>query len=454
MIIINRSKETMSSIAIPESLSAKFKGSFAYKTVTDRLPVILTKAVDSTSRQIKHLVDSGIVDKDHRLEAEQEMKESIGRLAKLRNEMETNKSFTEIVSDAPDVKIYNQCFNDYKKQFGSEPKWFESEWLYAECYMYRRVREAFEVTKHIKAFDPFNESKEHALKSSITACEVLAKFVKTIGTKDKLDVDTQFIRFIEVSLWGNKCDLSLSGGADSNNFTNPTDDLVKLRDFIVANQINDLWNYVKKSSDKESFQLSIVLDNSGFELFTDLILAEFLAISGILKDKSVIRWYVKSIPWFVSDVMTKDFHWLLNYLADDSQSHSNDIKELGKKWKNNLETGKWLIVDDYYWTLPYDYSHMNTISPKLYKSLSESDLILFKGDLNYRKLAGDLNWNFSVPFKTALRGFLPTAVCTLRTIKADVVVGIEDKQMLERIKTLPKEWRETGEYAVIQLALK
>lgn len=444
----------MSSVAIPESLSAKFRDTFAFKTISERLPVILTKAIDTTSRQIKHLVDSGIVGTDHRSEAEQEMKDSIGRLAKLRNEMQTDKPFIDIVSDAPDVKIYNQCLEDYKKQFGSEPKWFECEWLYAECYMYRRVREAFEVTKFVNSFDPFNESKEHALKSSIKACEVLAKFITTISSEDNMDIKSLFIRFIEVSLWGNKCDLSLSAGADANNFTNPTDDLVDLRQYIVANQIDELWQYVKRTSAKHSFQLSIVLDNSGFELFTDLILAEFLSVSGLLKDQSVIRWYVKSIPWFVSDVMTKDFHWLLDYLADDSKSHSNQIKQLAKKWKNNLETKKWLIIDDYFWTLPYDFSHMNVVSPNLYQSLNESDLILFKGDLNYRKLAGDLNWDYSVPFKTALRGFLPTTICTLRTIKADVVVGIEDKQMLQRIKTFAKDWREIGEYAVIQMAQK
>ena len=444
----------MASVVIPESLSAKFKATFAYKTVADRLPVILTKAIDTTCRQIKILVPSGMVSAEKRTEAEQEMKESIGRMAKLRNELQTNKPFVELVSTASDVNIWNNCLKDYAKQFGCQPKWFECEWLYAECYLYRRVREAFEVTKYVNSFDPFNESKEQSLKSSIKPIEVLADFLKTIEYNQDFDVENQFIRFIELSLWGNKCDMSLSAGADANHFSNPTDDLVRMRDNIVVNQINELWNYVKTSADKSSLQLSVVLDNSGFELFTDLCLIEFLTLSHLLTDKSIVRFYVKTMPWFVSDVMTKDLHWFLNYLVNDSNTHSNVVKDLAKKWINNLKTGKWLIIEDQFWTLPQDFSHMKSISPKLYNSLSESHLLMFKGDLNYRKLAGDLNWSLSIPFATALRGFLPTTVCTLRTIKADVVVGVEDQKMLDRIKTFPENWRETGDYALIQIAIK
>lgn len=63
----------------------------------------------------------------------------------------------------------------------------------------------------------------------------------------------------------------------------------------------------------------------------------------------------------------------------------------------------------------------------LYSDLSTAHLLIFKafkGDLNYRKLLADFNWNFwnflfESRFVNALGVFRPTNLCTLRTIKAD-----------------------------------
>jgi hypothetical protein len=42
-----------------------------------------------------------------------------------------------------------------------------------------------------------------------------------------------------------------------------------------------------------------------------------------------------------------------------------------------------------YWTLPYDYAAMAARDPRLYADLGGAALVVFKGDLNYRKLVGD-----------------------------------------------------------------
>lgn len=92
---------------------------------------------------------------------------------------------------------------------------------------------------------------------------------------------------------------------------------------------------------------------------------------------------------------------------------------------------------------------MNAVHPELYEQLKQSSLIIFKGDLNYRKLLGDYNWDFCEKFKKCLRDFQPTNLCALRTVKADLICGLTPGVSEELFKVNP-EWMLTGEYALIQ----
>lgn len=47
---------------------------------------------------------------------------------------------------------------------------------------------------------------------------------------------------------------------------------------------------------------------------------------------------------------------------------------------------------------------MPLLDPDLFNFLSEARLVIFKGDLNYRKLLGDFNWNPTDEFQKTLRG--------------------------------------------------
>lgn len=47
---------------------------------------------------------------------------------------------------------------------------------------------------------------------------------------------------------------------------------------------------------------------------------------------------------------------------------------------------------------------MKTEDSELYESLGEAAIVFFKGDLNYRKLMGEMNWPPTTTFEDALRG--------------------------------------------------
>lgn len=129
-----------------------------------------------------------------------------------------------------------------------------------------------------------------------------------------------------------------------------------------------------------SLFLDIILDNAGYELFTDLCLADYMISKNLCK---IIRIYVKTIPWFISDVMTHDFHWLLDKLA---QTKDGNLKNLSLRWKKYVQEGIWNIVESPFWTLPFEYTYMSKVDPNLYKQLAEAKAIFFKGKLGAKRV--------------------------------------------------------------------
>ena len=396
----------------------------------ERLPTILTRAVDSLHREWKHYktsADVSLNDKD------EDAKSAISELSKLRYLMMTNKPLEPLTAtDALDYAEWHKALSS------EEFTWFQSDWLFVECYMYRKIADIFLKTKLFRNYDPFETLKRETLNQNMQSISAIAEFnINNQSDNARL--------WLELSLWGNRCDLSLKNVTPS--FSNLIEELKLLRENVIVNQSQEVLDRIKSLESAEDVVIDVVLDNSGFELFTDLCLMNYL--TSRLSHLHKIRIHVKSYPWFVSDVMKKDFLWTIDFLI----SHSNDpnVVCIGKEWKSFLENGRWQLVEDYYWTYPYDYDQMARVNLHLFKELSASSLIIFKGDLNYRKLLGDLNWNSKTSFSEALRSFKPrpSFVCALRTNKADLIVGFEPKK-LTQVK-LPHDYLVSGEYAVIQV---
>jgi len=475
-------------IKVPPPLSAQDKASFAYKTIKDRLPVIIVKTIDFLHRQRRELYKFGGTlssPKEEEIsEIENDAKSFITHLTRLRKDVETNKpaNFLEKVKNLPaeleyfndDIEEWNRALEENKLEDGSLPRWFESSWLVVECYLYRKIKEAALQTKHLKMFDPFVEQKQAACKSSLPQILIMANHLKQV---DKVTCDasnhshpserTEFALFVQLSLWANKSDLSLSGmSADQVPAQQLLSDirstLDSLHENILCDNMSELWFRVQSIkdrvrsafSDEKVVYIDLVADNAGYEIFADLCLVHFLTLmlcpishggSGVK-----FRLHLKRMPWFVSDVMKQDIDWLLDYLTKPDQEET--LRELGEKWRGFFATNFWEIHQDKFWTLPYDFAQMPSKGKELYDVLKESSLIIFKGDLNYRKLVGDRKWHMLTPFRAALRDFTPTPLVALRTTKADVVVGIEDINIFAKINNneLPRDWMISGDYGLIQ----
>jgi uncharacterized protein with ATP-grasp and redox domains len=310
------------------------------------------------------------------------------------------------------------------------------------------VLEATQKNTEWKDFDVFEKLKTKTFKQSeqgvLELCKRYEILSKQLGDADKEALGLLFSEFIDISLWGNATDLSLLAGnvtLDDIKSVQGAEVRKKNEEKILVNDLPQAWKQLENKGNK---RVDIVLDNSGFELFADLILTLFLLDSKIVNE---VHLHCKEIPWFVSDTMPKDFQDLLAQLNDASffsEIHASDpqaIKLVHDEIKNYYDAGKIIINHDPFWTLDFNYWEIPRFEA-LYKELQKSDLIIFKGDLNYRKLTGDLQWPTTTPFVEAIQDLngsgLP--ILSLRTCKADVVVGLPERVN----EKLSKEYHDAG----------
>ncbi|XP_012882475.1 PREDICTED: protein-glutamate O-methyltransferase [Dipodomys ordii] len=430
----------------PDFLSARDVGSFAYITMKDRTPQILTKVIDTLHRHKSEFFEKyGEVG----MEAE---KKAISLLSKLRNELQTDKPIIPLVDKWADTDIWNQ-YLEYQRSLLNDsdrkPSWFQSPWLFVECYMYRRIHEAIIQSPPLDDFDVFKESKDQNFLESQESVNVLCTYLQqlTIEDLDENQLKDEFFKLLQISLWGNKCDLSLSGGESSSQKTDLLNSLEDLKPFILVNDMQHLWSLLsklRKTRKKTSIvRVDFVLDNSGFELITDFILADFLLSSRLATE---IHFHGKMIPWFVSDTTLRDFNWVMEQVKHGNHEHQ---AKCGGDWEKYVQAGRWVYHDHVFWTLPYAYCAMFQVAPDLYAELQKACLIIFKGDLNYRKLAGDKKWEFTVPFHEALNGFHPAPLCSIRTLKAEIQVGLPPG-LAEQLTASDPSWLTTGKYGIFQ----
>ncbi|KAF2755921.1 DUF89 domain-containing protein [Pseudovirgaria hyperparasitica] len=474
------------------------KLSFAYPSARDRWPVILVRMLTKwhmKTIQLTEIKTQGIDDVHRAVSdatdpvAQKEGKAIIEQLAKLKYELQHNRNLTPLEEDGyPDIAEYNKEL----EQRGS-PQWFDVTWLYSECYI--RMSNFFKLSTKWKNYDLFAKQKMSGFHSSRRAVIELATRYKDIvtqletkhtlqGAKSPEELEQAekvlFSEMCEICLWGNATDLSLMTNLSSVDFSKIQGAAARKASEknVLANDLGaafEALNNAKKANIPDR-RVDFVLDNAGFELFVDLILASYLLAAGLAT--SVVL-HPKNIPWFVSDVTPKDFGDLLSVLADPQafySSESEDDKRNGTKpdplsdkeieeiqflfqhWGRLHGEGGLVIRPNLFWTGPGSFWRLPKVEPELYNDLKASQLVIFKGDLNYRKLTADAMWDPATPFSEAIGPLGPGSglrVMTLRTCKGDVICGLpkgkdEELRATDNDTSGARKWAWTGKYAVIQ----
>ncbi|XP_025411541.1 protein-glutamate O-methyltransferase-like [Sipha flava] len=425
-------------------LIAKYLRSFAFPVLSKLSPFNISKTGSYLEGNKNSILQK------YGADAEKDITSVLTKLNTLRKEILSNAPFRELISDNVDVQIWNKLLEDYSDEDGKRPTWMFTNWLYCECYIHRRLFEAFETSIYLKTYDPFYEQKMKGLVSCEDAMKILGQFLINYFNKSEVEIKNlreDLPKIIKCALWGNRCDLSQTGGDAIAQTESPLKLVDSLQDLMLVDEsskaVDFLCNSLSITNDDKI--LDIILDNAGYELFTDLCLADYLVT---YKFVNIVRFHGKAIPWFVSDVTNQDFITTIDYIANKSTCEG--LKELGKRWESYMKSGQWKFECEQFWTLPFHFGQIKLLDIELYNKLSQSLLIISKGDLNYRKLVGDVFWEPTVPFSQAVGNFKPSKLIALRTLKSDITCGLPEG-LAESISKNDPDWLKIGKYAVIHV---
>lgn len=268
--------------------------------------------------------------------------------------------------------------------------WTALPWYFGESFLYAKIRALVRYAD--TAADPFLVTKQ-----------------RQEGALPPMADDDDLAAAMGRSLWGNRADLSLpsaltfSGSADADLVA---DDGPQARLMLA-----------------EANTVGILLDNAGVELAYDLSLTRLLLRRG----KRVLL-FCKDMPFFVSDAT----------IADVVRTQAL----LGWASAPGLE-----IVDDAFLTGP-DFLTTAAMSAALRVRLETCDVVIAKGDCNYRRLVGDIPPT-TRPFAAVVS--FPAPVIALRTLKAEVLVGADAHRVAAA--QIYDDWLVSGRFGLVQVAL-
>ncbi|MBW1597942.1 damage-control phosphatase ARMT1 family protein [Streptomyces sp. JJ38] len=325
---------------------------------------------------------------------------------------------------APSERDHEQWAVWGREHFGRS--WFDAPFLWAESYFYRRLLGAVEYfdTGPWQGIDPFAPFKQAELRSATVDDELRAlDALATASTEERATA------LLHASLWGNRADLGFrvtEGEAAAGDAAGG----------LVADDSAELWQLLPAGA---CSTVAVVADNAGRELIPDLILIDHLLVHRHAKR---IVLHVKPHPYYVSDAMTAD---VVDCLRRLTQAPGTAGRIGGRLWEA-MATGRLELRAHPFFCAPLPYEDM---PQDLREEFAAVTLTILKGDLNYRRLVGDRMWDATTPFAD-LTAYFPGAVAALRTLKSDVIAGLE-RETLDAVERSGSAWRTSGTHALLQV---
>jgi uncharacterized protein with ATP-grasp and redox domains len=386
---------------LPPLILTSEPGSFAHRTLRDRVPAILreTIALNDFPPDIR------------------------GELETLHAELMAG-AIRELREETPDAAFWQAVSAPYIGR-----TWLDVPWYWAEAFFYRRVLEA---TRYFQpgpwqGFDPFATKKRQEWAPEAAPAAV-ARLLEDLPD----DADARFERLLHASLWGNRTDLSYTVAAHLGATAGPGHE----RSNLLVDDTVAIWQHLQLNA---GGRVAILADNAGTELLMDIALIDFLLTTGLAGE---VHLHLKPQPFFVSDAMIRD-------LADgtDALAAAGDqaAQKLARRVDGHIVAGELILKTHWFNASSLFYCQL---PDDLAADLAGMDLVLVKGDANYRRLLGDAHWPPAMPFADAV-AYFPAPVAALRTLKGEIIVGLAPGRA-EGLAGEDPAWLVNGQRGVIQ----
>jgi uncharacterized protein with ATP-grasp and redox domains len=407
----------MKHVQLPPYISTGDPGSFAMKTILVRLPEIVDQVIQLN--QFSEVPDRW--SPERQLIA---LKDDIPN-GPIRDPFE---SFSRVESlfQAEEIRIWREEIAKY----AGKP-WIGIPWYFAEAYFYLKLLLAFGYyTKDSPLYlnDPFQPHKEKELLLQGGGLEIgreITHYLEKLG--DEQDIVDALIFF---SLWGNRIDLSNLQIVEQS------------RGLIISRDKTHLLldhSQALRQKLMDAGRIDIILDNSGSELVCDLLTACYLLDADA---QLTLYLHTKQAPILVSDALQKDVQGTINAFLEDQDA---GLVKAGRQLRSFVENQRLVIKEHYFWNGPL---HFPDFPREIQNDLLQSDLVLLKGDANYRRLLSDRKWPTSAHMED-ITGYFPSSFAMLRTMKGEIVVDLDEKTVANLFHADP-QWMLNGKRGIIR----
>jgi hypothetical protein len=122
------------------------------------------------------------------------------------------------------------------------------------------------------------------------------------------------------------------------------------------------------------------------------------------------------------------------------------LEALGHRLQRHVDAQRLWLRPDPFWTRCLGF---RALPPALQEELAQADLVVLKGDVNYRRLLDDRHWPHTTPLEAAAAD-IPRPFLMLRTLKGEIMVGLAPGQA-EALAAKDPQWLINGKRGICQL---